>query len=611
MTNIRPGGMVRCQMNSLETLEKIAKRVRIHSLRATTASASGHPSSCLSAADLVTGVFFHSMRFDPKSPADPRADRFVLSKGHAAPLLWGVWAEAGVIPEKELVRLRKIDSDLEGHPTPRFPWVDVATGSLGQGLSVGVGLAFNARLDKTDARIFVLLGDGECAEGSVWEAASLASYYKLDHLVAIVDVNGLGQSQQTMFQRDAEVYAKRFESFGWETIVVDGHHMKNIVAALDQAVAVRGKPVAIIAKTEKGKGLSFMEGKDGWHGKAVPADQLQKAIDEIGEVPPIKNLEILSPVGVFPSYAAATKPELPAYKIGDKVATRSGYGEGLKKLGKSNPKVVALDGDTKNSTYSEKFLKEFPERFFECFIAEQNMVGVAAGLAARGKIPFVSTFGAFLSRAYDQIRMAAVSKLAIKLCGSHAGVSIGEDGPSQMALEDLAMMRAIPQAAVLYPSDAVAAEKLVYEASRYPGMVYLRMGRPTTPVLYSNDTEFPIGGSKILKQSKQDRWTLVAAGVTLAEALKAYELLQQKGITVRVIDLYSVKPVDQKTLIQAGQETGGLLTVEDHYPEGGIGSAVCEAVAAHGVRVHSLAVNQIPRSGLPEELLEFCGISAS
>jgi len=471
-------------MQTNAQLEAIAKRLRIHSLRATTEAGSGHPTTCLSAADLTSAIFFHAMRFDPKNPKDPLADRFVLSKGHAAPLLWAVWAEAGVISEKELLNLRKLDSNLEGHPTPRFPWVDVATGSLGQGLSVGVGQALNFRyLDKSDAKVFVLLGDGECAEGAVWEAAPLAAHYRLNNLIAIVDVNRLGQSQATMYQHDVKTYANRFEACGWKTLTIDGHDMDAIVKALDTACAESTKPTAIIAKTEKGKGISFIEGKGCWHGKPLSKEDLEKALKELGEVAPIAKT-FKTPKGPVISISKTIREITPPeYSLGAAVATRAAYGEALKKLGATNPQVVALDGDTKNSTFSEKFMKEFPDRFFECFIAEQNMVGVAAGLAVRNKIPFVSTFGAFFARAYDQIRMIGISQVPIKLCGSHAGVSIGEDGPSQMALEDLAMMRAIPNMAVLYPSDAVSCERLVFEAAKYPGLVYIRTARPATSVL--------------------------------------------------------------------------------------------------------------------------------
>ncbi len=603
--------MAQSDSQTVATLEAIAKQLRIDSLRATTAAGSGHPTTCLSAADLVAAIFFHTMRFDPKNPSDPNADRFVLSKGHAAPILWAAWAAAGFISRDDLLNLRKIDSFLEGHPTPRMPWVDVATGSLGQGLSCGLGMAFSfKKIDKNDAKVFVLIGDGECAEGAVWEAASLAGYYKMNNLIAVVDVNALGQSQATMYHHNLEPYTKKFEACGWRTIEIDGHNMQAILGALDQAAAEKERPIAVIAKTIKGKGVASCEGKEGWHGKALSPADLEKAIQEIGKVPDFGKMAVRKPAGSMTPVASIQEALPPHYKLGDGVATRAAYGEALVKLGAANPNVVALDGDTKNSTYSEKFMKAYPERFFECFIAEQNMVGVALGLAARGKIPFVSTFGAFFARAYDQIRMAGISQKPFKLCGSHAGVSIGEDGPSQMALEDLSMMRAIPNMAVLYPSDAVSCERLVFAAAQYPGMVFIRTARPATPVIYPNETSFRIGGCKVLKSSEKDQATIIGAGITLFEALKAYDILKKEGIAVRVIDLYSLKPVDQETLLKAGKETGHLITVEDHYPEGGLGDAVLGAVSEFGMKVTKLAVNQIPRSGKPQELIQLCGISA-
>lgn len=599
--------MAKSPVNQLKT---IADRLRILSLKATTEAGSGHPTSCLSAADLAAAIFFHAMRFDPKNPKDPRNDRFVLSKGHAAPLLWAVWTEAGFIEEEQLLTLRQLNSNLEGHPTPRFPWVDIATGSLGQGLSAGVGIAINAKyLDQNDMRTFVLLGDGECAEGSVWEAAAMAGHYKLNNLIAAVDINKWGQSEETMYRHDIEAYQKKFEACGMRAIPVDGHDMAAVVSALDSALAEKEKPVAILARTEKGQGVSFLEGKPGFHGKALGREDLRKAVAELGE-PAKVDVSIKPPKGSLPAEPIVKTTPPPHYSLGEKIATRTAYGEALVKLGAADPRVVVLDGDTKNSTYSEKFLKAFPKRFFECFIAEQNMVGVALGLAARGKIPFASTFGCFLTRAHDQIRMAGVTQLPIKLCGSHAGVSIGEDGPSQMALEDFAMMRAVPKCAVLCPADAVASERLVAEAAGYAGIVYLRTQRPATEVLYSNEEKFPIGGSKVLKQSDQDKITVVAAGITLLEALKAHEILKNDGIALRVIDCYSIKPIDVKTVVAAGRQTGAIITVEDHYPEGGLGEAVMEAVAPQGIPVHKLAVNQIPRSGKPSELMSLCGIDA-
>lgn len=597
--------------HSIDSLKNIATRLRIHSIRATTEAGSGHPTTCLSAADVVAALFFHTMRYEPKNPKDPCCDRFVLSKGHAAPLLWGVWCEAGLLSEKELLNLRKIDSDLEGHPTPRFPWVDVSSGSLGQGLSVGCGMAWDMKnLDANDARAFVLLGDGECAEGSVWEAAAFAGHAKLNNLIAIVDVNRLGQSEAAMYGHNVETYARKFEANGWKAICIDGHDMNAIVAALDVAMSETKQPVAIVAKTLKGGGVSFLADAANQHGKPLSKEDCARAIKELGE-PEFLEKHFRKPSGKTRSYPSAVEIEGPRYALGDKVATRAAYGTALVKLGKSNPKVVVLDGDTKNSTFSEKFLQVFPERFIECYIAEQNMVGMALGLAARGKIPFASTFGAFFTRTYDQIRMSAISQKGLKLCGSHAGVSIGEDGPSQMALEDLAMMRAIPGCAVLLPADAVATEKLVTTAAKTDGMVFIRTQRPATPVLYDNKEPFPIGGSKVLRQSSHDRVTLVAAGVTLIEALNACDFLKKEGIAVRVIDQYSLKPVDPTNLKKAAAETTAILTIEDHYPQGGLGDAVLDALALEHCPVHKIAVTSLPRSGKPNELLALYGLDCA
>ena len=604
----------------METLKNFLKQkatnLRIHSIISTAEAGSGHPTTCLSAADIVSALFFHAMRYDCSDAQNPNNDRFILSKGHAAPLLYAAYAEAGIIPTEALRTLRQIDSILEGHPTPRFEWTEVATGSLGQGLSLGLGMALNGKyLDESDYRVYVLLGDGETAEGGVWEAAALASHYQLNNLIGIVDVNALGQSQRTMYAFDVDTYCKRFEAFGWQTIGIDGHNFNEILPALAQAQASTNKPTMIVAKTFKGKGVSFLENADNWHGKAVAkGEELDKALAELGPLnldAPVQ-IESPQPVGERADRAVATELEPPDYPSDEDVATRSGYGMGLAKLGGVNPKVVALDGDTKNSTYAEQFMELYPDRYFEMFIAEQNLVGAGIGLAKRGKIPFVSTFAAFLSRAYDQIRMSAISQANIKYAGSHCGVSIGEDGPSQMGLEDIAMFRAIPEAVVLYPSDAVSAERLVAEAAAHEGIVYLRTSRPKTPILYDADESFPIGGSKVVQQSNEDKVTVVAAGVTIHEALKAHSTLQAEGITIRVIDLYSIKPIDAAALKAAAAETNNtLITVEDHYPEGGLGDAVLDAVATADVYVHKLAVTGMPRSGKPEELLEHHGISAN
>ncbi len=603
----------------METLKNILKQkatnLRIHSITATSEAGSGHPTTCLSAADIVSALFFHAMRYDTNDAQNPNNDRFILSKGHAAPILYAAYAEAGIIATEKLCTLRQIDSILEGHPTPRFEWTEVATGSLGQGLSLGLGMALNGKfLDKSDYRVYVLLGDGETAEGGVWEAAALASHYQLNNLIGIVDVNALGQSQRTMYAFDIDTYCQRFEAFGWQTIGIDGHNFDEILPALDQAKASTDKPTMIVAKTFKGKGVSFLENADNWHGKALAkGEDLDKALAELGPLH-LEPIQIEPPTAVESGvgHSAAAVCEPPDYPTDEDVATRGGYGTGLAKLGTANPNVVALDGDTKNSTYAEQFMNLHPERYFEMFIAEQNLVGAGIGLAKRGKIPFVSTFAAFLSRAYDQIRMSAISQANIKYAGSHCGVSIGEDGPSQMGLEDIAMFRAIPQAVVLYPSDAVSAERLVSEAAAHEGIVYLRTSRPKTPILYDTDEKFPIGGCKVIRKSNEDIATVVAGGVTVHEALKAHQILAAEGIAIRVIDLYSVKPVDAEALKAAAADTNTtLITVEDHYPEGGLGDAVLDAVATENICVHKLAVTGIPRSGKPEELLEHHGISAN
>jgi transketolase len=597
-------------------LEAMGNRLRVHSILSTSEAGSGHPTSCLSAADLVAAIFFYAMRYDVADPKNPTNDRFVLSKGHAAPLLYAALAEAGAFPVEELKTLRKFTSDLEGHPTPRLPWVDAATGSLGQGLSNGVGMALNGKyLDRANYRVFVLIGDGEAAEGSIWEAAEIASYYKLDNLIAVLDVNGLGQSQRTMYGHDTEVYRRRFEAFGWHAVAIDGHDMRQIVAALDEAMAVREKPAIIVAATKKGKGVSFLEDKEGWHGKPLKkGEEAERALAELRALSlSADGLNVKQPerrAAAAPKIAVGELAPIP-YKPGEQIATREAYGDALARLGTINPLVVVLDGDTKNSTFSEKFLKAHPDRFFEAFIAEQNMVGAAVGLQALGKIPFASTFACFLTRAYDQIRMAAISQANIKLCGSHAGVSIGEDGPSQMGLEDLAMMRAIEGSTVLYPSDAVATEWAVRLAAQNRGIFYIRTTRPKTPVIYSAEERFDVGKAKVIRQSPQDRLMIVAAGITLFEALRAHEELLKEGIWARIVDLFSVKPVDEDTLLSCAAETGGIvITVEDHSI-GGLGDAVAGALSPCGIKVHQLAVREVPRSGKPEELLAAYGIDCA
>ncbi len=596
----------------IELLKGIANQLRIHSIEATTAAGSGHPTSCCSAADVVAALFFGHMKYDAKNPHFHNNDRFILSKGHAAPLLYAAWAENGFVPVAELLKLRRFDSDLEGHPTPRLAFADIATGSLGQGLGVGVGMALAARQDKLDFNTYVLLGDGEIAEGAVWEAASLAGFYKLSNLIVIVDANRLGQSQATAFGHDISVYVKRFESFGWRVETLDdGHDMEEIMEVLS-GVGLDERPLAIIAKTYKGAGVSFLQDKDNWHGKPLSKEEAAKAIAELQ--PSAK-----SGLGVaIPAPTALPAPDLSApatypaisYKLGDQIATREAYGAALVRVGGVNPAVVAMDGDTKNSTYSEKFYKQFPHRFTECFIAEQNLVAVAVGFGTRGHVPFASTFATFFSRAADQIRVAGISTANLKLVGSHVGISIGEDGPSQMALEDLALVRAIAGSSVLYPADAVATEKLLEEMAKTRGIQFLRTSRPKTPVIYGNDEPFPIGGAKVLREGAKA--TIVAAGVTLFEALKAADQLKAEGITVTVIDAYSIKPLGKEVILAAAKKTANtVVTVEDHYIEGGLGDAVAGELSCEGVKVHKLAVKSLPRSGQAAELLAAFEIDAA
>ena len=559
------------------------------------------------------------MRFDPKDPQHPGADRFVLSKGHAAPILYAAWAAAGAFPREDVLNLRKISSDLEGHPTPRLPFVDVATGSLGQGLPAAVGIALNARRIGSDYRTYALLGDGETAEGSVWEAAEVASAQKLDNLCAITDVNGLGQSRATQWNHDLEAFATRYRAFGWHAITIDGHDIAAILRALAEARATKGKPTMIVAGTLKGKGVSIFEGKDNWHGKALKKGQetdhalreLEAQMVKTNDPAPVIPKPAARPdEGALPDFIA--KMPVADYKVGDSVATREAFGAALVSLGAIDKRVVVLDADVKNSTYTEKFEAAYPERFYQNFIAEQVMLGSAMGLASRGSIAFPASFACFLERAADFIRMAGISNLNVKVAGTHVGVSIGEDGPSQMALEDLAMMRGLPNATVLYPSDAVNTHWAVAAIANQRGPGYLRLGRPKTPVIYGPGETFSIGGSKTLRQSAKDVVTVVAAGVTVFEALAAHDTLAAEGVQIRVVDAYSVQPIDREGLIAAGKASSGrLITVEDHYAHGGLGDAVSEAVEDQGFRVHRLAVREIPRSGGPAELLERFGISAS
>ncbi|MEJ2684674.1 MAG: transketolase [Candidatus Sulfobium sp.] len=601
-------------MAQIENLEKLARLIRYYILVSTTEAGSGHPTSSLSATDLLAGLMFGgTFRFDADEPGHPNNDRLIFSKGHASPLFYSLWAAAGKVSEEELMTYRKFGSPLEGHTTIAFRYVEASTGSLGQGLSIGLGTALNAKyIDKLPYRTYVLLGDSEMAEGSQWEAIQLAAHYQLDNLVGILDVNRLGQRGETMYGHDLEAYEKRIAAFGWETMVIDGHNMDEILGAYEKAASVKEKPVMVIARTIKGKGVSMVEDKNGWHGKTLDREQLALALDELGEIDRTVRGVISKPEDVRPveREPRAAVEEI-AYEAGKSLATRKAYGNALKRIFPRFPNMVVLDAEVSNSTYSQIFQGGHPERFFEMYIAEQNMAGMALGLHSRGKLPFVSTFAAFLSRAFDQIRMSQYSDANIKFCGSHAGVSIGEDGPSQMGLEDIAMFRSVTNAVVLYPSDAVSTEKLVEEAARHKGMVYIRTTRMATPILYNSSENFPIGGSKVVRQSEKDVIAVAAAGVTLHEALAAYEELKKEGIGIRVIDLYSIKPVDTATLRKAGGVTNAIIVVEDHHPEGGIGEAVRSALADYDIPVHSLAVTKIPRSGKPAELLDFEEISGN
>jgi len=595
-------------MNKIEVLEKIAKRLRIHSLKMTTLAESGHPTTCLSMAEIAACLFFDVMGYNPKDPCDWANDEFVLSKGHAAPILWAAYAEAGIIPIEELMNLRKITSSLEGHPTPRMKWVKAATGSLGQGLSVGAGLALAMKMGKSSRKVFVLMGDGECAEGAVWEAANVASHFKLDNLYVIVDINRLGQSGATMYGHDLKAYERKFKAFNWNVFTINGHKVEEILSALKKGKQ-KGSPTVILARTTKGKGVSFLEDKNGWHGKPLKKEELEQALKELGPMPEVYSKKYVK----VPK--KANKPKfVKRYNFkrnfySKNTATRRAYGNALVNLGKINNAVVAIDGDVKNSTYAEDFFQLFPERSFQNYIAEQSMVGMGIGFAAKGYIPFIATFAAFLNRAHDQIRMASYSFSNIKFVGSHVGVSIGADGPSQMGLEDLAIFRPIPGCVILYPCDAYSSEGCFESLAKYEGMGYLRTTRPKTPLIYSYKEEFPIGGSKVLKKSKKDVATIIAAGITVHEGLKAYEELKKENIMVRVIDAYSVQPLDERTIKRAAKETGNVVVVEDHYQNGGLGDAVSLALAGQA-RIAHLCIKELPRSGKPEELLNKYRINA-
>jgi transketolase len=596
----------------LEYARQLGQQLRVDSIRCSTAAGSGHPTSSMSAADLIAVLIARHLQYDWSKPKDPNNDHLIYSKGHASPLCYAMFKAVGAITDQELMTFRKFGSRLEGHPTPAIPWVDVATGSLGQGLPIGVGVALAGKnLDKLPYHVWVLCGDSELAEGSIWEAVDKAGFYRLANLTAIWDINRLGQRGPTEYEWQLDTYRRRVEAFGCLPIVIDGHDVGAIDRAYGEALSNTDKPTVIIARTIKGKGFSEIENKNGWHGKPLPPDMAERAIKELGG---IRNLKVKTQKpehGAAPKRPAATEPTLPTYKKEDKVATRKAYGDALLALA-SIPEVVAMDGEVSNSTHSDEFAKAHPDRFFEIFIAEQQLVATAVGMSVRGYKPFASTFAAFFSRAYDFIRMAAISQANLRLCGSHAGVEIGQDGPSQMALEDIASLRAIHGSTVLYPCDPNQAAKLTRIMADTPGIVFLRTTRGAYPTIYGPNESFKIGGSKVLRQSAKDKVALIGAGVTLHNCLAAADTLAAKKIPARVIDLYSVKPVDVRTLREAARVTKGrFVIVEDHYPEGGIGAAVLEALAMDPApRVAHLAVKDLPTSGKPEELMNAAGISS-
>ncbi|MCL4375165.1 transketolase [Patescibacteria group bacterium] len=609
-------------MDQVTKLADVCRKIRYGIISATSAAGSGHPSSSLSAVELMAGLFFGGLfRYDSDCPQALTNDRVIFSKGHAAPLLYALWWAASAITKDELITLRQFGSRLQGHPTPDFPYVDVATGSLGQGLSIGLGMALAIKRFRpalpNPPRAFVLLGDSELAEGQNWEAVQLAVHYRLDNLIAIVDVNRLGQRGETMVGWNIVAYQKRFAAFGWDTILIeDGHDLSTIIKAYQQ-IKSADRPTAVIAKTIKGKGVAFMENQDAWHGKVIPSDRLDATLKALGKT----DLEIKGKI-TKPDPTTVTFPAInnnhvpsqpPSYAVGDQVAPRSAYGEALVASGKTQNHLVVLDAEVSNSTYSDKFAHDFPDRFFEMYIAEQNMISVALGMSKLGYRPFVSSFAAFLTRAFDQLRMCQYSRPDLKVTGSHAGVSIGADGASQMGLEDIAMMRSLLNSTVFYPSDAVSVFKLTELMARTPGLIYLRTTREKLPVIYRADEVFKVGGSKIIHQSNRDQAVVFAAGITVHEAMKAYVTLQKRGVNICVVDLYCVKPLDQTTIVDLTDKTKNAIVVEDHYPAGGLGEAVLSGLANHQKRINRfihLCVNKLPRSGPPAALMHEAGIDA-
>jgi transketolase len=603
---------VNVSTNDFEHWRELGQQLRVDSVRSSSAAGSGHPTSSMSAADLMAVLMSKYLHYDFGKPEDPRNDHLIFSKGHASPLLYAMYKAAGAISDEEMLTFRQLGSRIEGHPTPVLPWVDVATGSLGQGLPISVGVAYAGKyLDRLPYHVWCLCGDSEMAEGSIWEAFEAAGFHGLDNLTAIIDVNRLGQTGETMYGWDLDVYANRARACGWEAIEVDGHDVEQIDAAFTQVGRGGGRPTVIVAKTEKGHGVAAVANKNGAHGKPVPDED--EAIRELGGVRNI-SVQVAKPTGDAKPHVFEANGELslPKYEVGTKEATRKAYGDALVALGNARGDVVAIDGEVGNSTYSEEFKEAHAERFVQAYIAEQQLVSYAVGFQVRGWRPFAATFAAFLSRAYDFVRMAAVSRADIVLAGSHAGVSIGEDGPSQMALEDLASLRAVHGSTVLYPSDPNQTAELLALAADLKGIVFMRTTREKTPVIYPPGEQFEIGGSRTVRRTDDDAVTLVAAGITLHEAMKAADLLDRDGISARVIDLYSVKPVDTDTLQAAARETGAIITVEDHFPQGGIGDAVLDALAGEPGRavVRKLAVTIMPGSATPAEQMEAAGIDA-
>ncbi len=599
--------------NDNDLWRELGQQLRVDSVRSSATAGSGHPTSSMSAADLMAVLMAKHLHYDFAEPANPNNDHLIFSKGHASPLLYAMYKAAGAISDEEMLTFRKLGSRIEGHPTPVLPWVDVATGSLGQGLPIAVGVALaGKRLDRLPYRVWVLCGDSEMAEGSIWEAVEAAAFAGLSNLTAVVDVNRLGQTGETMHGWDLDSYAARARASGWHAIEIDGHDVAAIDAAYEEAERTTDRPTMILARTEKGHGVAEVANKNGFHGKPLPHPEA--AIAELGGVRDL-HIEVARPASSdAPHEFEAGALLLPKYEVGAKEATRRAYGDALVALGKARGDVVALDGEVGNSTYSEEFRDAIPDRYFEMYIAEQQMVAAAVGLQVRGWRPFASTFAAFLSRAYDFVRMAAVSRASLVLAGSHAGVSIGEDGPSQMALEDLASLRAVFGSTVLYPSDPNQTADLMRQLPDREGIVFVRTTREKTPVIYAPGESFPIGGSRVVRESTDDQVTLIGAGVTLHEAMKAADILAGEGIAARVIDLYSIKPVDADALLAAARDTGAIVTVEDHFPEGGLGDAVLEAYAGLGAdhpRIVRLAVRHMPGSATPDQQLAAAGIDAA